>query len=92
MRKSAISLHDLSKNTTAEEKKFIESEKKYYRVIVALRKKREKMGLSQEKLSRISHVPRTTITKVESGSRNATLQTIMALAHAMGKNLELRLV
>jgi len=42
-------------------------------------------------LAQLSKVPRTTITKVESGSRNATLQTLMAMAHAMGKSVELRL-
>lgn len=39
----------------------------------------------------ISKLPRTTITKVESGSRNATLQTLMIMAQAMGINVELKL-
>lgn len=92
IKESAVTLGNLNKGITDEERRFIESEKKYYRVIVALRKNREKLGLTQEKLAQMSQVPRTTITKVESGSRNATLHTIMALAQAMGKSVELRLV
>ncbi len=79
-------------DTSAAERKIIEAEKKYYQIIVALKEKRKKLGLTQEKLALLSNVPRTTITKVESGERNATLQTIIAMAQAMGKNVELRLV
>jgi len=89
---TAIPLEKWNKNLSSEERKFIEGEKKYYHLIVTLKKKREKLGLTQEKLAKIAKVPRTTITKVESGSRNATLQTLIAIAQAMGKNLELRLV
>lgn len=81
----------MTKKTTAEEREFIDAEKKYYKLVVALRKERKERGLSQARLAALSHVPRTTITKVESGSRNATLQTLMAMAQALGKNVELRL-
>jgi len=87
-----LTLNELNKDVKKEERSFIESEKKYYEVVIELKKKREKLGLTQEQLSIMSKVPRTTITKVESGSRNATLQTIMAIAEAMGQNIELRLV
>jgi len=76
---------------TAEEREFVDQEKKYYDVVVALRKRREKLGLTQTKLAELSNVPRTTITRVESGSRNATLQTLMILAQAMGSTFEVRL-
>lgn len=76
---------------TAEEREFVDQEKRYYDVVVALRKRREKLGLTQTKLAELSNVPRTTITRVESGSRNATLQTLMILAQAMGSRFEVRL-
>ena len=60
-------------------------------MVVALRKRREELGLTQEKLSKLSNIPRTTITKVESGTRNATLQTLMSLAQAMGSTFEVKL-
>ena len=89
---TAIPLKKWNKNISTAERKFIEAEKKYYNLVVTLKKKREKLGLTQEKLAKIAKVPRTTITKIESGSRNTTLQTLIAIAQAMGKNLELRLV
>lgn len=91
IRKNTISLAQFGKGITREERQFIEAEKKYYQVVVSLRKKREDLGLTQEKLAYLSKVPRTTITRVESGSRNATIQTLLSLAQAMGKNIELRL-
>lgn len=89
--KNIITLAEMVNDMTAEERKFVDAEKKYYRLVVALRKERKERGLTQEKLASLSHVPRTTITKVESGSRNATLQTLMAMAQAMGKNVEMHL-
>ncbi|HAV15246.1 MAG TPA: hypothetical protein DCX25_02870 [Candidatus Pacebacteria bacterium] len=91
-KQQTITLSDFGKNITKEERKFIDAEKRYYQVVVALRKKREGLGLTQEKLAHLSKLPRTTITKVESGSRNATLQTLMVIAQAMGKSIELRLL
>lgn len=92
IRTTTIPLKKWNKNLSSNERKFIDTEKKYYHLVVTLKKKREKLGLTQEKLAKIAKVPRTTITKVESGSRNTTLQTLIAIARAMGKNLELRLV
>lgn len=86
-----ISLKEFGENITAEERRFVEAEKKYYQIVVELRKTRESLGLTQEKLARLAKVPRTTITKVESGSRNATLDTLISIAQAMGKNVELKL-
>jgi DNA-binding XRE family transcriptional regulator len=84
-------LKDFMADITKEEREFIDQEKKYYEIVVALRKKREKMGLTQAKLAELSNIPRTTITKVESGTRNATLQTLMSLARAMGSRFEMKL-
>lgn len=92
MQKNTVSLVEFGKNNSREERKFIEAEKRYYQIVIALRKKRETLGLTQEKLAEMSKLPRTTITKVESGSRNATLQTLMMMAQAMGKNVELKLL
>ncbi len=91
LKRNAISLSELNKDTTDDERKFIDAEKKYYKIVIALKKKREELGFTQEKLSFLSNIPRTTITKVESGSRNATLHTLISMAQAMGKNIEFRL-
>jgi len=90
IKKLAIPLEELNEDLTPEERQFIEMEKKYYYLRLAMRNKRKKLGLTQEKLSKMSKVPRTTITKIESGSRNTTLETLMALAHSMGSTIEIK--
>lgn len=90
-KKLAITLDEFNKDLTPRDWKFIEAEKKYYYLLSALRKARNSLGLTQEKLSELSNIPRTTITRIESGSRNATIQTLMTMAESMGKTIELRL-
>jgi len=92
LKKLAITLDEFGRDFTDEDRKIIEAEKKYYYLVVTLRKMRGSLGFTQEKLSKLSNLPRTTITRVESGSRNATIQTLMAMAGSMGKTIELRLV
>lgn len=91
LQQNAISLEEFSQQFTPAERKAIEAEKKYYKLVVALKEKREELGLTQERLAEISDLPRTTITKVESGSRNATLETLMRIAEALGSSVELKL-
>lgn len=91
LQQHAIALKDLSEQFTPAERTVIEAEKKYYKLVIALKAKREGLGLTQEKLATMSNVPRTTITKVESGSRNATLETLMRMAEALGSSVELKL-
>lgn len=92
LNKNTIPLKKISEALTKEERNIVESEKKYYQLVISLKEKRESLGLTQERLAKISNVPRTTITKVESGSRNATLETLMKIAQALGSSVELRLV
>lgn len=92
LHENTITLAELSKQTTEKERNSIEAEKKYYQLVVALKEKREALGITQEKLSELSQVPRTTITRVESGHCNATLDTLMKIAEALGASVELRLV
>lgn len=89
--KNTTQLKNYMSDISSEERQYIEQEKKYYEVVIALRKKREELGMSQEDLAEKAEVPRATISKVESGNRNATLKTLMALAHAMGTTFEVRL-
>lgn len=88
----AYSIDEISKDFTKEDWNEVRNEKKYYQIVVALREERERAGLTQAKLAEISNLPRSTITKVESGMRNTTLQTLMSMAQAMGKSLELRIL
>lgn len=92
LQQNTVALKTLSEAVTPVERSVIESEKKYYELVVTLKEKRESLGLTQEKLAQLSNLPRTTITKVESGSRNATLETILRIAEALGTSVELKLV
>jgi len=90
IKKRTISLKELKKGLTSKQKQIIEEEKRYYQMVVALRTARKEQGLTQEALAKKAKLPRTTVTKIESGSRNATLETLMSLAGAMGKRLEIK--
>ena len=57
-----------------------------------LKKMRKKIGMTQNELSQKSGIPRPTISKIESGKRNVTIDTLTALAAAMGKRIELNFV
>lgn len=92
LKKQTVKLKDFNRDITKDEREIVDAEKKYYQLVVALRRSREKLGFTQGKLAQLSHLPRTTITKIESGSRNATIQTLMSIAQAMGKRIELKLV
>jgi DNA-binding XRE family transcriptional regulator len=84
-----ISLKDLTKNFTPEQKQIMETELKYFDLLVKFRRAREEKGISQEELAIKANINRTTLSKIESGLRNATLDTLMRLAKALDMNLEL---
>ena len=50
----------------------------------AVRKRRLKLGLSQERLGELAGLHRTYIADVERGARNLSLQSIIKIARALG--------
>jgi DNA-binding XRE family transcriptional regulator len=79
-------------NFTEEEKNIIEAKKREYYLLVALKKRRKELKLTQAELAKKANLPRTTITKIESGTYNPTVSTLMAIASAMDKKLEVKFV
>jgi DNA-binding XRE family transcriptional regulator len=71
---------------------YIENRKKYYSTLMDLYKVRSTSGITQQELADRSGIPRATISKIESGVRNVTIETLMKLAEALGKKLEINLV
>ncbi len=86
-----VSIGHLKRGLTKEQKQVVEAEKKYYKMVISLKKARQSKGLTQQQLAKKANMSRTMITKVESGERNATLSTLMDIASAMGRQLEIRL-
>ncbi|PIY80655.1 MAG: hypothetical protein COY80_01615 [Candidatus Pacebacteria bacterium CG_4_10_14_0_8_um_filter_42_14] len=82
-----VSVDEITSDFNDEDWKAVENERKYYNLVVSLRDLRHKIGLTQKELAEKANLPRATIIKVESGKRNATLETLMHMAQAMGKDL-----
>jgi alanine racemase len=59
-------------------------------LVSSLKNARLDFGLTQQQLAKKTGIPRTTISKIEAGFRNTTLNTMLDLAKAV--NLDLRLV
>lgn len=89
---TTITLDQFVQDFTPEQKRAMRNHVRYYDVLVSLKETRKKLGLTQEELAEKANVPRTTITKVESGKYNPTLNTLMNIATALNKTLEVRLV
>lgn len=86
-----ISLKEFSKNFTSRQHQIIEEEIKYYDLLTSFKNAREKKGITQEELAAKAQVNRTTLSKIESGLRNATIETLSKLAAAMDLELEVKL-
>ncbi len=90
--KNTISLEKFSQDFSSEQNQEVENEIRYYDVLMNLKETRKKLGLTQDELAEKAHLPRTTITKVESGKYNPTLSTLMSIAGAMKKTLLIKVV
>lgn len=86
-----ITLQEFSKNFTKKQRKIVEQEIKYYDLLTSFKEAREKRGITQGELASKANINRTTLSKIESGLRNATVETLSKLASAMDMQLEVRL-
>jgi len=87
LNKNSKSLKEILNKLSDDRKSLIEKERRYYKLLFVLREQRIGKGLSQQELANRVKIPRTTITKIESGKRNVTVSTLMDIAQAMGKKL-----
>ena len=86
-----ISIKKFSHNFTNEQNKLVSEEIRYYDLLASFRAIRKKKGLSQEELAKKANLNRTTLSKVETGLRNATINTLMKIANAMDMKLDIKL-
>lgn len=87
IKKYSIPFRQMLTEYTPEQRAWVESKAKYYILLSDIRNQRKANGLTQQQLATKVHMPRTMITKIESGSRNVTLDTLMQIAQAMGRSL-----
>jgi len=73
------------------ERSYIKSRTRFVDFLDDLKRERKSQQLTQTQFSVISTIPRTTVSKIESGNRNATISMIMKYTSALGKVLELQL-
>jgi DNA-binding XRE family transcriptional regulator len=57
-----------------------------------LRELRKEYSLSQKSLSIKSGIPRSTISKIETGKRNVSIAKLVQIANALDRDLEIRFV
>lgn len=84
-----VLINEISRDFTKEDWQKVANEEKFYHLVAKLKELRKKKQLTQLELAKKANLPRETIVKVESGKRNATLDTLMQMAQAMGRNLEI---
>ena len=80
--------------TSAEQKILIEVEQKSIRqsVIEQYIRCRKIQGMTQTKLAKRAGIPRTNITRFESGNYNPSLEMLVRIAAALGMTLQVQLM
>jgi HTH-type transcriptional regulator / antitoxin HipB len=86
-----IHLEEFSKNFSPDQKKIVEEEMKYYDLLTSFKEAREKSGMTQDELAKKANINRVTLSKIESGLRNATISTLDKLATALNMRLHVTL-
>ncbi|MFW5720266.1 MAG: helix-turn-helix domain-containing protein [Candidatus Dojkabacteria bacterium] len=80
----------LQSNFSEEELKSIRNESEYYITLAELKETRHQKKFTQEELAKKAGIPRSALSRIESGKTNVTLKTLIQLANALGKQLEIR--
>ena len=89
--KNTVSLDELTKDFTAEQWRIVAEERQNYELLLKFRNERRKQKMSQANLSKKAKINRTTLSRVENGIRNATVDTLSKIALALNMKLEIQL-
>lgn len=92
MQNNTITPTDWGKQFTPAQKKQAKKTNDCYAVVAEFKKTRKKLGLTQQQLANKSGIDRTVITKIETGARNTTLNSLMMFAEAMDKKMRISFV
>ena len=86
-----ITIKEFTKNFSEEQKQIMDSEIQYHQLLSQFKQAREGQGISQEELAKRAGLNRSTLSRIESGMRNATLETMSRIAHALNLKLSINL-
>jgi len=87
-----ISLKQWGSQFTKAQKQKAKKANNYYAVVEEFKKTRKELGLTQQELANKIGTDRTVITKIETGARNTTLNSLMMFAEGMDKKLKISFV
>ena len=73
-------------------KKMVEMETKKLDTAIAINELRRRKKISQAQLAAKVGMKQSAIGRIESGEQNLTLETLFKIAHALGKELEVKFV
>ncbi len=92
MKNTNVSLNEWSKQFLPAQKKKAKKANDYYAVVEEFKKIRKELGLTQQDVANKIGLDRTVITKIETGARNTTLNSLILFAEGMGKKLKISFV
>ena len=92
--KNYYTIKELDKqiNWTDEQMQQIKADVKFMQIAYTIRKVRLDKKLTQQQLATKAGIPRTVVSRIESGKHNITLGTLMNIADSMGEEVEIRFV
>ena len=79
-------------NFTPEEIKILDARARIRIATRKIREEREKQKITQEVLAEKANIPRTTLSKIESGYQNVSMLKLMQVANAMDMQIKVELV
>ena len=77
---------------TKKEQRILDARARIRIAIRELRERREKLRMSQEALAKKAKLPRSSVSKIESGYQNVSILKLMQVADAMDMRVEVELV
>lgn len=83
-----IPFEKIYKSYSKEDRQEIDKIAKFYMARMEIRRLRKSKGLTQSALAKIMKVKREFISRIESGNQNITLETLIRIANAVGKEFK----
>ena len=89
-----ISMEEIDKKVkwTPEQIKRIDDDALYNRVAFTIKEVRLNMKMTQEMLAIRARMPRSVISRIESGKKNITLETLVKIADSLDQEIVIRFV